>query len=447
MAYVQNTDSERIEMLRQIGVENFDELISVIPEDVRFKGTLNLPPKLSEYEVVKLLNEYAAGNITANSHVCFMGGGAYDRFIPTIVSSVLERPEFKTAYTPYQAEVSQGTLQAMYEFQSMICSLTEMDVSNASLYDGGSSLAEACLLANAHNRRTEFLVAGKINPFFKMVVETLGSGKKLKFTEVIDEDGTCDLAKLKSLMNENIAAVIVQQPNAYGTIEDVYEIEKIAHSINKALFIVSVDPISLGVLEAPGNYNADVVTGEGQQLGIPMSFGGPYLGIFACKQEFVRKIPGRLSGITQDADGNRGFVLTLQTREQQIKREKATSNICTNQGLFMLAATVYMIAMGKQGIVDVAKKSFDGAHYIANRIKEIPGFNIPIDKPFFCEFLLEPPVPAAEIIKTGVNEGFLAGVDTARFEDCKPGMMVAVTEKRSREELDAFVEFLKKFAK
>lgn len=445
MAFVPNTDQERKEMLDKIGVNSFDELIAAIPESVRLKNELNLPPRLSEYEVVKMLDGYARQNATASTHVCFMGGGSYDHFIPSIVGSMMERPEFKTAYTPYQAEVSQGTLQAMYEFQSMVCALTGMDVANASLYDGGSALAEACLMTNAHNRKTEFFFAGKVNPHYLDVVKTITVGKNFTFAEYINEDGTADHSALTAAITDKTAAVIVQQPNAYGIIEDVYELEKIAHS-KGALFIVVVNPISLGVLEAPGKYNADIVVGEGQSLGISLSFGGPYLGLFACKSEFLRKIPGRLSGITEDLDGRRGFVLTLQTREQQIKREKATSNICTNQGLFMLAATVYMATMGKEGIREVAVQSMEKAHYLASEIAKISGFKLNTNVAFFNEFIVETPVPASEIISKGTEAGFLPGIDTSRFPNCKQGLLIAVTEKRTREEMDAFVNFLKSFA-
>ncbi|TAL70014.1 MAG: aminomethyl-transferring glycine dehydrogenase subunit GcvPA [Bacteroidetes bacterium] len=446
MSFVPNTDDDRKLMLEKIGVSSFEELIENIPDSIRLKKPLDLPPKLSEYEVVKLMQSYANKNKDASNYTCYLGGGAYDHFIPTIVSMVLERPEFKTAYTPYQAEVSQGTLQAMYEYQSMICTLTGMDVSNASLYDGGSAMAESVLMAYAHNKRNTFIYAGSVNPQYKKVASTISSGKKLIFKAFVAEDGTCDLEGLKKSIDKNVSAVIVQQPNFYGNLEDVQEIEKLAHSVG-ALFVVSVDPISLGVLQAPGEYNADVVIGEGQSLGIPLSFGGPYLGLFAAKQEFVRKIPGRLSGVTKDTDGNRGFVLTLQTREQQIKREKATSNICTNQGLFMLAATAYMATMGKQGIKEVAEQCLQRAHYLASKIKEIKGFSLLSNKPFFKEFLVKTPVPTSKIIEEGEKEGILAGIDTSRFPECKQGLLIAVTEKRSKEESDKFAEFLKRFAK
>ncbi|HRP02625.1 MAG TPA: aminomethyl-transferring glycine dehydrogenase subunit GcvPA [Candidatus Kapabacteria bacterium] len=446
MTFVPNTDQERQQMLNTIGVNSFDEIISNIPEKFKLKEPLNLPPSLSEMEAFNFLQNLSNKNITSATNSCYLGGGAYDHYIPSIVDSVLQKPEFKTAYTPYQAEVSQGTLQAMYEYQTMICELTGMPVSNASLYDGGGALAESCLMSNAHNNKKKFLVAGQINPSYLQVTKTLTYGRNLEYIEVVDADGTCDLTKLQSLADDTVSGIIVQQPNFLGNLEDVREIEKIAHSI-KSLFIVVVNPISLGLLEAPGTYNADVVVGEGQVLGIPMNFGGPYLGVFACKQEFVRKIPGRLSGVTQDLDGKRAFVLTLQTREQQIKRDKATSNICTNQGLFMLAATVYMATMGKQGIKEVAEQSFHKAHYLASKISEIPGFELDNNKPFFNEFLVKTPVDAKVIVDKGADNNILPGLNISRFLDNKSGLLIAVTEKRSKEELDLFIQFLKNFSK
>lgn len=445
MTFIPTTDIEKQKMLNTIGVDSIDDLLSHIPLEVKLTKPLNLPKTLSEFEVMKLLREYSKKNITSDTHICFLGGGAYDHFIPSIVGAVLNKPEFKTAYTPYQAEVSQGTLQAMYEFQSMVCELTGMDVSNASLYDAGSGLAEACFLAAAHTNKKEFLVAGKINPNYISAAKTITAGREYIFKEFVNSDGTADLTALSNAMTDNVAGVIVQTPNFLGTIEDVYEIEKIAHS-KKALFIVAVNPISLGLIEPPGKYNADVVIGEGQPLGIAMNFGGPYLGLFACKQELVRKIPGRLAGVTEDQDGKRCFVLTLQTREQQIKREKATSNICTNQGLFMLAATVYMETMGKQGIMDVAEQCFRKAHYMAEEIAKINGFELVNDKPFFNEFAVTTPVNVKEITTKALEAGFIAGLDITNHNNNKPTLLIALTEKRTKEQMDSFINFLKSFA-
>ncbi len=445
MNFIPTTEIEKQKMLDTIGVGSIDDLLQNIPSQVKLTKPLNMPSALSEFEAMKLMREYSKKNITADTHICYLGGGAYDHFIPSIVGAVLSKPEFKTAYTPYQAEVSQGTLQAMYEFQSMIAEITGMDVSNASLYDAGSGLAEACFMTNAHNRKAEFLFAGKINPNYLSTAKTITAGRAYTFKEFVNEDGTADLAGLASAMSDNTAGVIVQMPNFFGNLEDVFEIEKIAHS-KKALFIVAVNPLSLGLIEAPGSYNADIVIGEGQPFGIPLNFGGPYLGLFACKSEFTRKMPGRLAGVTEDLDGQRCFVLTLQTREQQIKREKATSNICTNQGLFMLAATVYLETMGKQGLKDVAEQSFRKAHYLAEEISKINGFELINDKPFFNEFAVSCSVSVEDIKKKALDNGFIAGLDVTAHNNGKQTLLIAVTEKRTIEQMNDFVSFLKTFA-
>lgn len=448
MPFIPNSDKDRELMLEKIGVKHFDELVASIPLSVRFKGDLNLYPQLSEYEVEKLMKKYAKKNISTDTHICFMGGGAYDRFIPSIVPATIDRPEFRTAYTPYQAEVSQGTLQVMYEFQSMICELTKMPIANASLYDGASSLAEACLMANAHNKLTDVIFVGTIHPNYIEVVKTICYGKGLNFKYVSNIDGAADLEKLKQEVDANTSAVVVQQPNFFGNLEDVYEIEKIAHTNSKTLFIVVADITSLSIIDPPGNYNADVVVGEGQGLGISLSFGGPYLGIFACKEEYLRKLPGRITGKTVDQDGKPGYVLTLQTREQQIKREKATSNICTNQGLFMLAATIYMETLGREGLKEVANNSYNNAHYLASEISKLNGFSLANDNAFVYEFCVKTPVEPQVIIDAAIENGFLAGIDTKIVGNEKMnGLLIAVTEKRDKEEMDAFVSFLSKFAK
>lgn len=445
MNYVSNTDEQLMEMLRAIGVEKFEDLIESIPESLRVMDKFELFPALSEPEVIKLLYEYSRKNLHSNDYVTFMGLGAYDHYVPALVNFVIDRPEFKTAYTPYQAEVSQGTLQAMYEFQSLICDLTGMEVANASMLDGASALAEALMMANAQNRRTEFVFAGTINPNYLSVCRTITAGKGFAFEFASGADGTCDLDKLSQKVTDKTSAVIVQQPNAYGNLEEVEEIEKIAHS-KESLLISVVDPISLGIIKAPGEYNADIVVGEGQTLGLPLSFGGPYLGLFATKMEFIRRLPGRLSGMTIDVEGRRAFVLTLQTREQQIKRERATSNICTNQGLMMLAATVYLSVMGKEGIKEVAEHCFRKAHFLAEQIKQIPGYQLFNEKPFFREFLVIPPIPAEKIIEEGKKQMILAGVDTSKFKELQPGLLVSVTEKRTEKEMLDLVELLKKFS-
>ncbi len=444
MSYVPNTKEELNDMLQQIGVNDFEELLKDIPKKARVEK-LDLPDALSEYETTKMLESIANKNFTSSQKVMFMGGGIYDHFIPTLVTSVLERPEFKTAYTPYQAEVSQGTLQMMYEFQSLMCRLTEMDISNASLYDAATGLAEACLMAHASTKRTEFLIAGTINPLYFETAKTVTAGRKLTFKTFALADGTTDLDNLKKNINENTAGVIVQHPNFFGNLEDVFELEKIAHS-NKSLYISIFNPISLGILTPPGQYNADIALGEGQPLGVPMSFGGPILGLFTCKESLIRVMPGRLAGLTIDSNNNRAFVLTLQTREQQIKREKATSNICTNQGLIMLTATVYLETMGKSGLIEVAEHSYHKAHYLANEISKLNGFELISNRPFFNEFLVKTPVNPDLIFNQGVENGFFAGVDVSNYTD-KQGLLIAVTEKRTKQEIDDFVKFLSSFTK
>ena len=443
MSFVPNTNDDYKEMLAQIGVSDFEELINNIPSSARVNQPLDLPDALSEYETIKYLENIAKKNKTASDNICFIGGGIYDHFIPEIVNSVLQRPEFKTAYTPYQAEVSQGTLQAMYEFQTMIARLTAMDISNASLYDGASALAEACFMAANHTKKTEFLIAGSVSPFYQQVAGTFTKGRQFTFKQFIAKDGTANIDDLKANISQNSAAIIVQNPNFLGNLEDVFELEKIAHQ-NNMMFIVIFNPVSLGFLIPPGKYNADIAIAEGQSLGIPMSFGGPALGLFTCKEQFIRLLPGRISGMSIDKDGNRCFVLTLQTREQQIKREKATSNICTNQGLMMLAATVYLETMGKQGLKEIAEQCYHKAHYLAKRISEISGFSLFNDKPFFNEFTIKTNIPTSEIIEKATSNGFFAGIDISKYTEFENGLTIAVTEKRTREEMDKFVEFLSK---
>ncbi len=446
MPYYPNTDDDRREMLAAIGVKNFEELIKDIPPEIRLKGDLKIPSAMSEFEVLKHVSSLANKNVSTQDAVSFLGAGAYDHFIPSAIGALLSRSEFYTAYTPYQAEVSQGTLQAIYEYQTMICRLTGMDVSNASLYDAGSGLAEAALMAVAHTGRKKIVAAHPIHPLYLQVVKAYVHGQGFEIVEVPARDGTADLDGVRKVVDDNTAAVVVQQPSFFGTLSDVFALGEIAHSKN-ALYVVDASPISLGLLAAPGSYGADVVAGEGQPLGISQSFGGPFLGIFAVKEALIRRLPGRLAGVTVDTEGNRGFVLTLQTREQQIRREKATSNICTNEGLMMLASTIYMSLMGKQGIQEVAEQSSAKAHYLAEQIGKIPGFSLKYRQPFFNEFLVSTPVAPKQITEAALREKILAGVDVETLLPNEKGILVAVTEKRTRAELDAFVNFLKIFAK
>lgn len=443
MPFIPNTEDDQRLMLDAIGTKEIEDLYSNIPEDVRFRGDLNLPPALSEWEVLREITRISNKSYSTDTHSCFIGGGAYDHFIPSGIAALLGRSEFYTAYTPYQGEVSQGTLQSMYEFQSMICELTGMDISNASMYDAGSGLAEAVLMSCSITRRNKVVIAGKVHPSYLEIVRTYAHGQNIEIIQTDPIEGTANLELLEQTLDENVAAVIFQNPNFYGNLEDVHEISRITKSIDKTLLVSVVDPISLGLIIEPSAYDADIVVGEAQGMGIGLQFGGPYCGIFATKKSLIRKLPGRLSGITLDSEGKEAFVLTLQTREQHIRRDKATSNICTNQGLMALASTVYMALLGKQGIREVADQSTRKAHYLAEQISSLDGYSLRFDKPFFKEFVINTPQAPGAIIDALFEKGFLTGLDLSRFDD--NGLMIAVTEKRSKSEMDELVNELAAF--
>lgn len=443
MPFIANTNEDRAAMLAAIGVKNFEELLRNVPSSARFQGELNLPAAYSEFEVTELLRRLAARNDSISSHVSFLGGGAYDHYIPAAVGHLLLRPEFFTAYTPYQAEVSQGTLQVIYEFQSMICELTGMDAANASMYDGGSALAEAVLMAHAETGRRKIILSDAVHPNYRRIVRTYMHGAAMQATEIAaEQNGITEVPAVSKAMDDDTAALVVQHPNFFGNLESVRALAEVAHR-RGALFIVSVDPISLAVLEPPGDYGADIVVGEGQCFGGSLSYGGPYLGIFATSQEYLRRMPGRLAGVTVDAQGRRGFALTLQTREQHIRREKATSNICTNQALMATAATIYLSLMGEQGLREVAEHSMQKAHYLAEQISAIRGCQLTYAHSFFKEFAVKLPLPAKEVVEQLLSKRFFAGISLGQFyperSDC---LLVAVTEKRTRAEMDAFVAAL-----
>jgi glycine dehydrogenase subunit 1 len=446
MSYVPNTDQNRKEMLEKIGVKDFSELIQAIPDSIRLHKELKLPPPLSELELTRLLGEMAGKNKDASQMICFLGGGAYDHFIPAIVDQIISRSEYYTAYTPYQAEVSQGTLQTIYEFQSLICELTGMDVANASMYDGASATAEAALLAHAHTGREKILVAGSLNPNYKRVLNTYCGSIKTKVSSLPLVEGLVDVEETKKKLSDKVACVIIQTPNFLGLLENVSEIEPLVHSVG-ALLILVCDPISLGILKTPGEYNADMAVGEGQALGNNLYLGGPYLGYFASKQELIRRMPGRIVAATTDTEGRRGFVMTLQTREQHIRREKATSNICTNQALCALSACVYLAVMGKSGIKKVAESCLQKSHYAAEQIAGIDGFRKRYHAPFFKEFVIETLLPPKKIIRSLLKRNILAGIDLSLFDrKLKNQLLVCVTEKRTKEEIDHLVDELRKLS-
>ena len=444
MRYIANTPREQREMLGVIGAGALEDLLVRIPPKARLSRPLALPPALAESDLIRHLRTLAGANADADSHVCFLGGGAYDHYVPSPINHLVLRGEFFTAYTPYQPEASQGTLRSIYEYQTMIAELTGMDVANASIYDGASSVAEAALMAHAVTGRREILLARSLNPLYRRVVATYGAGPGLRLRDVPAPDGVVDLDAARKLVNEKTAALVVQSPNFYGCLEDLAAAAEIAHAVG-ALFVVVADPVNLGVLEAPGRLGADLVVGEGQGLGVPMSFGGPNLGVFAAPKELVRRMPGRLVGATVDRDGRRGFVLTLQTREQHIRRAKATSNICTNVALCALMATMYMAILGKQGLSRVGELSAAKAHYAAERLGAIPGVGLRFAQPFFKEFTLKLPRSPERVVGKLLKQRILAGVALKPFDrqlaDC---LVVAVTEKRTREEIDALADALGK---
>lgn len=441
MSYIPHTDSDIADMLGVIGVERLEDLFPEVPKNVRFPE-LNLPDGLTQMETAAALEELAEANLPGGKTAIFLGAGSYNHYSPPVVNHTILRGEFLTAYTPYQPEVSQGTLQAVFEFQSMICALTGMEVANASHYDGATSLAEAAILAlNTRTKRKKLVLSPSVNPTYREVVRTYTQG--IGLTIVGDEDSEADFNSLGSLLDENTAMVAIQYPNFFGQIDDIASLIATAHKLDVLVAVVT-DPTALGILKPPGWMGADIVVGEGQGLGIPMSFGGPYLGFFATREEFVRKMAGRLVGETVDVNGNPGFVLTLATREQHIRRERATSNICTNQGLMALAATVYMAAMGKHGLRRVAELCWHKAHYAADEIDKIEGFTVDRNKPFFLEFVVKCPRPVAEINQYLLDEHeIIGGYDLARlYSDRNNQMLVAVTEMITRDQIDALVEAL-----
>jgi glycine dehydrogenase subunit 1 len=396
---------------------------------------------LTEIELTQHMQQLAARNRTGDTAVCFLGGGSYDHFIPAVVDAIAGRSEYYTAYTPYQAEASQGSLQAFFEYQTLICQLTGMDVANASLYDGGSAVAEAVLMARtATQRYGRVLVAESVHPEYRQTLATYLTNLDAGVHTLAAPQGFLDPADLKRAIDDQTACVVVQHPNFFGGLEEVEELAKATHA-KGALFIVSFDPISLGLLKGPGQYGADIAVAEGQCLGNPMVYGGPYLGILACQEKFVRKMPGRLVGQTVDRQGKRCWVLTLQTREQHIRREKATSNICTNQGLMALKAAVYLAALGPQGLKETAELCVRKAHYAAQQLMRVPGISLKFRRPFFREFTLSVDADVSQLLSRLLTSGYHGGLELGRWYPALANCIsVAVTEKRTRAEIDGLVE-------
>jgi len=435
--YIPNTKDDEQRMLEVIGVNSVEDLFSDVPSDVKLNRDLDLAPSMSELEVASYLTKLSKANSTIDDLTCFLGAGAYDHYIPSIVGHITSRSEFYTSYTPYQAEISQGTLQYIFEYQTLICNLTGMDVSNASLYDVGTAVAEAAFMASNITRRNEIVISKTVHPESRRVLKTYAHLQGIKVIEIEDKEGVTNIDELKENVTDKTAAVIVQSPNFFGIIEDIKAVEEIAHSQKKTMLVTSVDPISLGILKSPGSLGADIVIGEGQPLGIPLSFGGPYLGFMATKKAYMRKLPGRIVGETVDVDGNRGFVLTLQAREQHIRREKATSNICSNQGINTLAAAVYLTTLGKEGLREVAEQIVQKSHYAFKQITKSGDYKPLFDKPFFREFAVVGSVDAEEVNKKLLEEKILGGYPLEKdYPQLKNGILYAVTEKRTKEEID-----------
>jgi glycine dehydrogenase subunit 1 len=440
LSYILNTPADVEAMLATIGVRAIQELFRPIPEALRLKRPLDVPPALSEMELEQHLVQLGKSCVSPEDAVCFLGGGSYDHFIPAVVDAIAGRSEFYTAYTPYQAEASQGSLQAFFEYQTLICQLTGLDVANASLYDGGSAVAEAVLMAmSIHPKRHRVLVAESVHPEYRRTLETYLANLDAQVSTLLTPHGWVDPNLVKAAADDRTLCVIVQHPNFFGGLEEVETIAKAAHD-KGALCIVSFDPVSLGLLKRPGHYGADIAIAEGQCLGNPMVFGGPYLGILACREEFVRKMPGRLVGQTVDRAGKRCWVLTLQTREQHIRRERATSNICTNQGLFALRAAVYLAALGPEGLKETAELCTRKAHYAADRLTQIPGVRLRFQRPFFKEFVIQVPGDAPELLARLLKSGYHAGLSLGRWYPALGNCIgIAVTEKRTKAEIDGMV--------
>tara|TARA_R110001592_G_scaffold72115_3_gene220242 strand:+ start:132465 stop:133820 length:1356 start_codon:yes stop_codon:yes gene_type:complete len=448
--YLFNTPEQQQEMLKTIGVESLEALFATIPSELRLDRPLEIPPALTEMELQAHVTSLAAKNVGPTTRVCMQGGGAYDHFIPAAVDEIARRGEFYTAYTPYQAEASQGSLQTFFEFQSLICQLTGMDVSNASLYEGGTCVSEAAFMAmRVTNRHNRVVLLGSLHPEYQQVVETYLTHLNCEVVIVPCIDGAADPAAVDAAMDEETACLVIQHPNFFGTLEEAEQLTEIAHKYG-ALFVVSYDPISLGILKRPGDYGADIAIAEGQSLGTPLQFGGPYLGLFSCSEKFVRRMPGRLIGQTVDRNGKRCYVLNLQAREQHIRRDKATSNICSNQGLIAIRAAVYLALLGKQGIREVAELSCQKAHYAAEQLASVEGIELLFpERPFFKEFAVSCSEGADYLLRKARQAGFDLGPELSRFESQQSpekfltAVLVAITEQRTRAEIDQLVNALK----
>ena len=448
MSFVGRSDAERREMLATIGVPREETLWDQIPKEFRLSGPLSLPAPLAEYEITRKFHEWAGLNADASRYASFLGGGIYDHFIPAALRSIVSRSEYATAYTPYQPEVAQGTLQVIFEYQSMICELTGMEIANASMYDGATAAAEAAHFAAGATGRKLVLVSTGVHPHTRQVLRTYASAGGFDVEEIALSGGVTPALALAARAGAEPAAVLWAQPNFEGVVEDGEAITKAAHAM-KSYSIAVADPVALAVITPPGHDGADIVVGEGQPLGVPMSYGGPLVGFFAIRKADVRRLPGRLAGVTVDLEGRRGYVLTLQTREQHIRRERATSNICTNQGLMALANTVHLSLLGAQGMRDVAISCMERAHHLADRVAELTGVSLAHGPAsFFREFVVRLPAPADGFVRAALERKILAGIPMSRFDRSRPNdLLVAVTEKRTKDDLDRYVDALREWTR
>jgi len=441
--YIPITPEDKETMLKKIGVESIEDLFCDIPDHIKLKDDLNINAPLSEMEIRKRFNDLGKNNKNIDDYTCYLGGGAYDHYIPSTVAHIAGRSEFYTSYTPYQPEVSQGTLQYIFEYQSMLAELTGMDVVNASMYDGATATAEAALMAlRVKRKQNKILVSKTVNPDTINVLETYCHFKDIDLEYLEEKDGVTDISSLDKI-DKDTAGVIIQNPNFYGIIEDVVEIEKATHDV-KSLLIMNVDPSTLGILESPGKLGADIVVGEGQSLGIPLSYGGPYVGFMGTIGKNMRKLPGRICGETVDEDGKRGYVLTLQAREQHIRREKANSNICSNQSLYALMNTVYLSTMGKAGMKELGNQCVSKASYAYKKLLETEKFEKAFDQPFFKEFVVKSKVDVDKLNETLFENDIIGPLDLGKVKDGMDNhLMFSITEKRSKEEIDKLVEIVK----
>jgi glycine dehydrogenase subunit 1 len=444
LRYIPNSPDERAEMLGQLGAASIDNLFDSIPEALRLRDHLSVPAALSEIELLKQFDEMGARNQAAG-RVSFLGGGAYSHYVPTIVDHLISRSEFFTAYTPYQPEISQGTLQSIFEFQTMVCQLTGMDIANASMYDGSTAMAEAVLMAERVTRRSKVVASAAVHPQYLEVAHTYvqHAGIDLEHAAFDPTSGQTPITAFDSI-DDQTAAIVVQSPNFFGCIEDLEALSETAHAKGALLIVAVTEAMSFGLLRSPGACSADIVVAEGQSFGVPLSFGGPYVGLFATRDKYARQIPGRLVGEAYDKKGRRGFVLTLATREQHIRREKATSNICTNEGLIALAATIYLETMGRRGVQEAARQCAQKAHYAAREIAKLEGFALPFSAPFFNEFVVRAPVAAIPLLdRLAHDKGIDGGIALSRFDANRPNdFLVCVTEVNTREQVDALVKGL-----